>query len=217
MLIFVGTLAVTMPAAVVAKLVELPPQVEALSGSVWSGRAAISGGYALTWDTSFGGLIVGRITLDGTFAGADTQVTGSVRLSPWSVMFTDVQGRAGPGLLALLPGLPVTACTSRAIIDVGRAGIGRSWAAADGTVLIAAGTCTDRGGTDLTVPALRMTMQTDGRDARAQLTTDDDAATLLASVMVAGDRRLIVRVEPDGARLVPGMPSSAATELEYPF
>jgi hypothetical protein len=60
-------------------------------------------------------------------------------------------------------------------------------------------------------------LSTEGPDARAVLATADAAATPLASLTVTADRRLLIRIEPDGALLVPGMPSSAATTLEYWF
>ena len=51
-------------------------------------------------------------------------------------------------------------------------------------------------------------------DAVADLS---DAQSALAQVIVAGDRRLLIRVEPAGAALIPGMPTSGRTEIEYPF
>lgn len=215
-LVFVGALAVTLPAPVLGTLVTLPPQVEGLSGSAWRGRASLAGGHALSWEASFAQLWRGRLLADASLEGPDTRLTGTLTVSPWQVQALDWTGRAGPGLLALAPRLAVASCTSRAVVEVARLALGRRSAAANGSVEVAAGACATRGGSEVPVPAMTLALSTEGRDARAALTRDDDGA-LLATLGVTGDRRLLVRVEPEGAALVPGMPSSAPTILELPF
>lgn len=210
-------LAVTMPASVLATLVTLPPQVETLSGSAWRGRAALSGGHILDWRVSFRELWLGRLVADTSLDGPDTQLAGLLGLSPWQIYARDWTGRAGPALLALEPSLLVTSCTSRAVVAVERLALGRYSAVARGNVGITEGICTDRSGREHAVPALLLQLSTEGRDAQAVLARDDSAATPLARLGVTGDRRLLVRVEPDGAALVPGLPSSAPIILEYPF
>lgn len=215
---FAVALLVTMPATVAASLVALPPQVEGLSGGLWAGRAALAGGHALEWRLSARDLWRGRLTAEATLEGPDTVLDGDLAASPFGVEATGWTGRAGPSLLALGPRLIVEGCTSRAVVDVGRLAWSRSGAAAaEGTVAIAGGTCAlRRGGGALEVPAMTLALSTAGADAQATLTRDEDGAAL-ASLGVTGDRRLLLRVEPEGAALVPGMPASAATELEYPF
>lgn len=216
-LVFALALAVTMPASAVGSLVTLPSQVEALSGSVWRGRAALAGGHVLDWRVSLRALWRGRLVADAGLEGPDTRLSGLLALSPWRVAADDWTGRAGPGLLALAPGLAVASCTSRAVVAVDRLALGRRAAAAQGRVEIAQGACLDGDGREIPVPAMVLRLAADGRDATAVLVRDDATATPLASLRVTGDRRLLVRVEPAGAALVPGMPASAATTLEYPI
>lgn len=213
-LVFVISLAVTMPASALRRIIDLPPQIVALQGTIWNGRATLQDGYALQWDGQFGALILARVSANVTLTGADTQLTATVRFSPGTVSVREVAGRAGPGLLILAPGLPLDGCTSRAIVDVPLASFGRGRAAAEGRIDIAAGDCTDFAGNSIPVPALILTLHSEGNDAVADLT---DPQTALAQLIVAGDRRLLIRVEPAGAALIPGMPTSGRTEIEYPF
>jgi hypothetical protein len=213
-LVFFVSLAVTMPASALRNFIDLPPQVTDLQGTIWHGTARLQDGYALQWDGQFSALILARVSANVTLTGADTQLTGTVQISPWTAAVRDVAGRAGPGLLALAPGLPFDGCTSRAVVDVALASFGRRQAAAEGRIDIAAGDCTDFAGNSIPVPDLTLTLHTEGSDAVADLA---DGQSALAQVIVAGDRRLLIRVEPAGAGLIPGMPTSGRTEIEYPF
>lgn len=213
-LVLIVALAVTMPASALRRFVDLPPQVTDLQGTVWSGTARLTDGYTVQWRTQLAALILARITAVVTLTGADTQVIGSVQVSPWSIAVRDVEGRVGAGVLRLVPGLLIDGCATRAVVDVTLARFGGGQAAADGRINIEAGTCRDLGGNVIPVPAMTLTLRTEGTDAVAALA---DATQALAQVTVAGDRRLLIRVEPAGAALIPGMPSSGPTILEYPF
>jgi hypothetical protein len=210
-------LAITMPASFLRTLVALPPQVETLSGSAWRGRATISGGHLLDWRVSFRELWLGRLVADTTLDGPDTRLEAVLAILPWQISARDWTGRAGPGLVALAPRLAVTSCSTSAVVAVERLALGRSSAAARGEIGIAEGTCSDRSGREHTVPAMTLRLSTDGSDALAALSLNGATATPLAQVTVTGDRRLLVRIEPEGAALVPGMPASGPTILEYPF
>ena len=61
---------------------------------------------------------------------------------------------------------------------------------------------------------MTLDLTTQGRDAIAILTDRDST---LAKVTVTGERRLIARIEPEGAVLVPGMPTSGPMIIEMPF
>jgi hypothetical protein len=87
-------------------------------------------------------------------------------------------------------------------------------AAANGVVQIDAGQCKDLLGRDMTIPQMTVDLSTQGNDARAVVSDRDGE---LGQITVAGDRRLIVRVEPEGATLIPGMPTSGPVIVEYPF
>lgn len=213
-IVFVVALIVTMPVSALRGLVALPPQITDLRGTLWQGRAMLTDGYVLNWEGRLGGIILARLAADVTLQGSDTLLTGRIEVSPRTFRLDDLSGRAGPGLLALANDLPVTDCTSRLTVDA----VSLSWrpgaATAGGGVAVSAGTCLDFGGDPVPVPDMTVALTTQGNDAVADLTGADGA---LARVVVAGDRRLLIRVEPAGARLVPGMPASGPTVLEYPF
>jgi hypothetical protein len=213
-LVFAISLAATMPASALRNFIDLPPQITDLQGTIWHGTARLQDGYALRWDGQFGALILARLSANVTLTGADTQLMGVVQISPWMLALCDVTGWAGPGLLALAPGLPFDGCTSRAIVDVPLVSFGRGQAAAEGRIDIAAGDCTDFNGDSIQVPAMTLTLHSEGKDAVADLA---DTGSALAQLIVAGDRRLLIRVEPAGAALIPGMPTSGPTMIEYPF
>lgn len=203
-----------MPAAALRDHVRLPSQITALYGSVWHGRADLTDGYSLTWQTQWSALLRGRIVAVAEVSGPDTLVTGTFWRSPRAMGLTDVTGRAGPGLLALAPGQPLRSCTGRAVVAVDEASLAPDAARAGGQVTTEAARCVDRSGRQIDLPPMTLTLSTTGADAQAELT---GPAGALAQATVAGGRRLILRIESDGARLVPGMPSSAPTILEYPL
>lgn len=215
LLVFASTLVVTMPAAVAGRLVALPPQVESLSGSVNAGQAALRGGHVLSWSLSWSRIALGEIGFSLHLQGGDTLLDGAGGVTPRGWHLTRLEGRAGPGLLALADGLALSDCTARAAVDIARLGQNRRQVTADGRVGIEAGSCLDPAGNEIAIPAMDLTLTTEGTDAAALLT--DAAGVELARARVTADRRLILRIEPAGARLVPGMPASSATEIEYPF
>lgn len=213
-LIYVVTLVATMPADALRHFVSIPRQITALYGTVWHGRADLMGDYVLNWDHRASHLIRLRATVDARLSGDDTQLTGTMSGGPFTVSLHDAMGRAGPGLLALVPGLAVATCTTQAVVDVAEVTLTRGAARADGRITVDAGTCTEVSGRIDPVPPLDILLDTVGNDARAQVTTD---GTSLAEVIVVGDRRLILTLQPDGSALIPGLPTGAPITLEYPF
>lgn len=213
-LIYVAALVATMPANALRDFVTIPPQVTALYGTIWHGRAELTGGYAVDWDNIPTDLIMLRGTVAATVQGADTQLRGTVRITPWSASVHNLTGRAGAGLLRLVPGLLIENCTTQAVVDVTRLALARTWAAAEGQVDVGAGDCMETNGRTNPVPALALTLGTVGRDATAVLKTGD---VTLADVTVSGDHRLSVTVQPEGSALVPGLPTGAPIMIEYPF
>ncbi len=174
----------------------------------------LQGGYALDWSTQSWPLFAARAVVDWTLQGPDTLLTGVAVVTPWSVAGTDILGRAGPGLIALVPGAVFKNCTSRAVVDVQELSWRSSAVAAAGVVSFDAGTCEDFLGRTSSLPAMTLDLSTKGADALAELRDRDGR---LAQVTIAGDRRVILRIEPEGATLVPGMPTGGPMVVEYPF
>jgi hypothetical protein len=213
-LIYLAALIVTLPATALHRVAVIPAQISDLYGSLWKGRAVLSGGYSLDWEVRSRSLLLARGVVDWTLQGGDTQLTGVASVTPWALEARTVVGRAGPGLLALVPDLALKNCTSRAVVDVQNLRWQEGRAAAAGVVSVDAGSCEDLLGRAATVPQMTLDLTTQGSDARGLLRDRD---SVLAEITVTGDRRLIARIEPEGAILVPGMPTGGPIIIEYPF
>lgn len=203
-----------LPAAALHRVAVVPPQITDLYGGLWKGRATLLGGYSLDWQVRGRSLFLARGVADWTLQGPDTQLTGVTTMTPWSLSATDIVGRAGPGLLGLLPEVVLKNCTSRAVVDVQRLFWKQGSTAAAGIVSVDAGNCEDLLGRVTTVPPMTLDLTTQGDDARGVLRDRDSR---LAEFTVTGDRRLIARIEPEGSVLVPGMPTSGPMIIEFPF
>lgn len=219
LVVFVVALLVTMPAESVARFVRLPPQVESLSGRLWRGRAQLVGGHAVEWALVPGDLLRARLGVDAVMRGPDTLVEGHAQLSPWGGALRDLRGRVGASALLLAPDVEPLQCDSRAIVDVSELAWRQGRATAQGTIRVTGGSCLRLGGDVVPVPAIRVDLSSTPEGAAALVRTDDDAAPLeeLGALRILNSRRAILRVEPAGARLIPGVPSSGPTILEYPF
>lgn len=208
-----GALIWTMPAQSLTRLVDLPPQVRGLDGHLRAGGARLAGGYRLDWTLRPEALLGGRIVVTTRLNGADTELTGEMKASSGHVTVRDVRGRAGAGLLRLVPTADLV-CDSHAALNVDIFHLGGGRADAAGRIDIAKGTCS-AGGQSVPLPALRVALSSAGDDALAE--AESEAGVRVGSLRITGDRRSILRIEPDGAVMIPGMPSSAATILEVPF
>lgn len=213
-LIYIVAMLVTMPADALRHFVSIPSQITAFNGTIRYGRADLIGGYALTWDHRAGDLLRLRGTVDAALNGPDTQLTGTIQVTPLTVSVLDMTGQAGAGLMLLLPLVAIVSCTTRAVVDVTQAGLSRSAAWATGHVTVDAGTCTETNGRVDPVPPLDIALMTVGSDARAYVTSERQS---MAEFVVAGDRRLILTLQPEGSALIPGLPTSAPIMLEYSF
>lgn len=209
---FFAALVATAPATVLTRILTLPPQIETLAGTLWQGRAGLAQGYALDWRFRPQDLLRLQVGTTLSLTGPDTQIEAEATGNWKQITVSGLRGRAGPGLVALAdPGL---VCDTRAALDVDTLAWQPGRAQADGRITIDAGTCT-RIGQTATLPALQVSLTSEGNDALAQVR--DAGGAELGQVRITGDRRAILRMEPAGASLIPGMPSSAATILEYPF
>jgi hypothetical protein len=213
-LIFVVALIVTTPASAVRMVIPVPQKVTEIYGSIWNGRATLSNGYSLEWKLRGRSVWLVRGVVDWNLQGQDTQLKGIATVTPWSLRGTDIVGRAGPGLLALVPDTMLMDCSSRAVVDVQDLMVQQGSFAAAGVISTDAGTCKDLLGRSVSLPAMTLDLSTIGADARGDLRDRDGR---LAQVTVTGNRRVILRVEPEGAALIPGLPTGGPIVIEYPF
>lgn len=215
------SLLVTLPANIVSRYLDLPPQIEALGGTVWNGSALMVGGHRAEWRldrrtslTRFGPYFA--VTLEGS----GTSLAAQARIAPVSMAATveNLRGRASwPLAAALAPDVPRLECDPVAILDVARIELSRDWMGAEGTVRSNEGACrrmTGAGNAPVTVPPLMLRAAMEGRTTRATLERRDGDKDLLADASLAAGRRLAATVFPAGARLIPGLPSSAPISIE---
>lgn len=191
----------------------LPPQVRSVSGSVWSGRAALAEGMTLVWQIRAGALLRGELAADLRLSGARSQLDGVGFTGLGGLGLRDVTGRGGSDLLALVPG--AAACDGQAIVDVTRAAWARSAVSAQGRVQISESTCRSAGGAEFTAPALDVTLSEEGNAGVVTMTTQGADATRMGQARLSPDGLLSLRVEPAAAVLVPGLPTGGPTELEF--
>ncbi len=210
--VLTGAVLLYAPLSIVTRSLDLPPQVEAVYGTLLKGRADLAGGYVLSWDNApslapWPGL-GGALLLEGE----DTRLTGDLRAFPTEMGVQKLDGRAGPGLATLIPGAYECAMSARI------SGVTLLWsgnaAQALGAVTLPAGECR-RAARVVSVPTLNLELATRGSDAVAVLTDGD--ATRLASATVTGEMRAEVRVEPALARFVPALPKGGPITLQYQF
>lgn len=215
-------LAATAPARTLAWLLELPPQVRQLSGTVWQGEAVLSGGLVASWTVDpWASLPALAVDLAWRLDGPDTRLAGAASIGMAGAGVSGVEGVAGWSLVrAALPGLAV-ACDPTARVRLDRAGADAGRLVAVGEIVSAPGVCRDPAVTPpvapVAVPALRGRIETAADGIRLEVERRDGPAERLAEILLTPDGRMVVTILPAGARLVPGMPASAATVVEMPL
>ena len=207
------SLAISAPLNVLTRFRAPPPQVEALSGTLTDGRARLTGGSVLIWRARWGDLIRGRITADVLLTGPETRIEGRAWAGFVGSGLSDATGRAGPELLALFP--IAADCRGRATVSINEISVSRDAMRASGDIRTSDAVCRAPGQGDIAVPPLVIALDSDGNDAIARIATGPGER--LGEVRVMPTRRARIRIEPAGARLIPGLPASAPMELELPF
>lgn len=215
------SLLATAPARVVERYMTMPPQVEALGGTIWNGSVLLAGGHRLAWRLDRQGSIKALAPLfDITLDGPGTRLAAQGEVSPRGTggMLRNVTGRASwPLVAAFAPDAPPLDCDPVAVIDLARVLVGRDRIGAEGDVRSPAGSCTQTARPEhaaVPVPALALRATMEGDVSRAMLEAAQDGGTVLAEASIARARTLALTVYPAGARLVPGLPSSAPIGLE---
>lgn len=184
-----------------------------LSGSIWSGRATLQGGLTLSWQGQWTSLLRGRLGASVQMRGPRTLLDGRIYASPWQIGLQRLSGRAGPEVLALGPN--AVPCEGQAVVDIASITLSRSAVSGDGFLRISESTCQPPGGPAFTAPALYLLLTSQDESGVATLTTDDAARDLMGRAQLGQDGWVKLRIDPNAARLVPGLPTSAPTELEF--
>ena len=197
-----------------------PLSTSRLSGTVWQGRMQIDGGHEVT-GTALPGASLWKFGLaaDWRLAGPGTDLAGRVVMYPGGVDLGPLSGVASwPVIAAAMPGLPFS-CTGQArfaAVDLQISGPDRTGA---GTVTAPASACTRLDGQTepVPVPALHAKISTENDAVQVLLTPQDGARVALLTARLTTADRVVVTIHRDGAKLVPGMPSTADSELDLPL
>ncbi len=219
---FATSLLATFPAAVAARYVTAPIEINAYSGTVWNGRASFAGGHAIRWQVDgWASLLALGPRLDLTVTGPGTRLAGRVALRGALLRrldLADVSGEvAWPLVAALAPDLGF-ACQASATLTSVVLELAPAAYAGQGRLRAGPGTCTEPGGTDpVPVPELSGTLATAADGLHLVVTTTDNPDDPLAEIALMNTDALAVTLHPAGAVLVPGLPSSGEITLEYPL
>ena len=210
-----AALAVTMPARAFGMVLTLPEKVRSVSGTVWNGAATLSDGFVARWQVApWRSILSASSQGSWTLRGPQTRLDGQVEIEGAHWALSEVSGYVGWDVVeAALPGLPFH-CDPVAEVSLERIRMS-NMLAAEGEIISEPGRCADDEGA-VAVPALF-----------AQLSFESDALLLTVHPLAMRTttlghlklraNTLIVTIEPAGARLVPGMPTSGPTVFEMPI
>lgn len=151
-------------------------------------RSLIGFGFAADWDV----------------AGAGTELAGRAVLRRHSTVVDEARGSAGGSLLAIVaPTLPFL-CDIPMQITLDRAAIGGDDQGVQGEIRGSAGSCVAKaGGVTTIVPPLILSLRAVGNVSEIKLVPIGERRRTLAEGSLARDGRLLVRVTPDGAKVLP--------------
>lgn len=227
LLAFLVSLIATLPVRLAASYVPAPAWINGYSGTLWHGTARIEGGHAAQWRVApLRSLVSLGVALDVRVTGPGTDLEGRAAVrgpAGHDLRIDGLTGRAAwPLVAAVAPGLDL-ACDGAAVLQDVAIRFAPDARSGAGSVRSGPASCLETGGDGtggegpVQIPALAAGLETVADGLAASLTPAGDPDTRLAEARATGDGRLVVTVSPAGAALVPGMPSSGETVLEYPF
>ena len=220
---FAISLLATLPASVAARYVSPPIEFNGYSGTVWNGAATFAGGHVVRWRVDAVRSAAARapqVELDVT--GPGTELAGHLAIRDTTgrdLRIDALSGRLGwPLVAALAPGLDV-ACDAAATLANVAIETAAPHRAASGRIAAGPGACseTSGGGAPVPLPELSGVLESGDAGVAMVVTAADAPDVPLGRIEVSDDDRLIVTMEPAAAGLVPGLPTSGATTLEYPL
>lgn len=221
---FAISLVVYMPARFAAQNMGVPAGSITLSGTIWNGSAGFDGDHTVTWETS-GWESLRRMTavVNWRLTGPGTDLTGrvSVPLPPRAdrAVLDAVDGNVSwPLIEAAMPELAIS-CKARAKITGLRVSLEPGLRTGEGSLAAPEGSCSRIDGAVPPVPtlALAANLSSDVDGLVAVLTQADAPQTPLVTAHLTNTDRIIVTIHAAGAAMVPGMPSSADSEIDLPL
>jgi hypothetical protein len=213
-------LAATVPVRFAIRTAGLPIPPEAFSGTVWHGEVQIADGHTATWHSrGLESLLAARFIADLRLAGPGTDLAATVRYGNNRLEIGPVAGTAAwPALQALLPMMEIRCTSSAEVSSVTVTDRPRPRVAA-GQINISAGTCDRVDGTvtGVPVPALTIYLGHDVGNIIATVVAAQTPDVPLARAELTQDDRVRITIYAAGAAMVPGLPSSADSQIDLPL
>lgn len=221
---FAVSLVFYMPARFMAQQMNLPIESDQVSGTVWNGLAELGDAHSVTWETSgFESLRQMAMVVNWRVTGPGTDLAGrvAVPVPPRAdrAELDAVRGSvAWPLVAAVLPGMPIRCDASAEVADL-RLTLAPGLRTGEGAITVSPGICERIDGAVPAVPTPALSASlTTGTDGLVAVVTQTDAPkTPLATARLTNADRIIVTIHAAGAAMVPGMPSSADSEIELPL
>ena len=213
-----------MPARFAAQKLGVPAGLVTISGSIWNGSAGFDGNHTVAWETSaWESLRRMTAVVNWRLTGPGTDLTGrvTVPLPPRidRALLDAVDGNVGwPLVEAAMPGLAIR-CEARAKITGLRVALEPGLRIAEGNFAAPEGDCSRLDGAvpPVPTPALAANLSSDIEGLVAVLAGADAPETPLVTARLTNTDRVIITIHAEGAALVPGMPSSADSEIDLPL
>lgn len=197
-----------------------PVAASRLSGTIWQGRMQLDGRHEVTWTTqTAASLWAFGFAADWEIDGPGSDLTGKIVLRPGGVDLGPLSGSAAwPLIAAALPGLPI-ACTGEARLAAVEFRLDGTERTGSGTITTSAAECARLDGEvdRVPAPALHAQITTLPNFLQVLVTPQDGARVPLVTARLTSEDRLVITIHQAGAALVPGMPSTADSELDLPL
>lgn len=199
----------TLPARLLLERADEPEIWLAVSGTVWSGEAALSQGHAVRWRWAPLASIANlSFSTHLEIIGANTALKGVAAWRPSGIVITGLNGNASASLVsALAPTLPFV-CDFPMRVNIDRLAFGGSAPGAAGEVLGSAGSCGSRHSafsTSTTVPPLIGQATTNVSGSNGWIAPRGNQTEKLISFAVTPSGQTSITVSPPASALMPGI------------
>lgn len=203
------TLIATLPARLLLERSGEPSIFLAVSGTMWSGEAALGQGHAIRWAWAPLASIANlRYTTHLEVSGPDTELKGMAAWRPSGITITDVDGNASASLItALAPSLPFV-CDFPMRVNIERLAFGGTEPGAAGEVRASGGSCTGRGAlvvASAPVPPLIAEASINVGGSTGWVAPQGNRADKLVTFAVTPNGETSVSVMPGASAMIPGI------------
>lgn len=206
---YVLALIATLPASLLLKRADEPGIWLAVSGTVWSGEAALAQGHAVRWNWApMASLANLAYTTHLQVIGTDTELEGLMAWKPGAIVISDLNGNASASLLtAIAPNLPFL-CDFPMRVNIDRIAFGGARPGAAGEIRSSSGSCSTRNSAVLAstpVPPLIGEATTNVGGSNGWLAPAGNRSEKLISFTATPNGKTSVTVSPTASALIPGI------------